>query len=397
MSNRNIVIRNIFIVTFLILHQSTYLNLVGRNYEEKFPTEFEKDLVQRVIPVYPESMTLKVSSKIDSIFHRANKKYNFNGSILVAKNGKLIYTNEYGYGDFKNKVPLNANSAFQLASVSKQFTAAAVLLLYERNLIGLDDSITKYFPELPYNDITIRQLLNHTSGLPMYFWLAEHRWEDETTPTNSQMIDMMADHKLPLYFKAGRKFDYSNTGYFVLAALVEKVSGESFGAFLETNIFKPLHMSNTYAYRYGHDTVKDNQLLGYRVNRRGRHIKISGTVNDGVVGDKNIYSTAEDMLRWVNGLNNGWILSQSTLDQMYTRGETTSGREVPYGFGFRIRNKESEKVIYHNGKWNGFRTSIKQYTESDVVIIMLEHSSYGYPSSLINKVQALVEENFDAI
>ena len=397
MSNRNIVIRNIFIVTFLILHQSTYLNLVGRNYEEKFPTEFEKDLVQRVIPVYPESMTLKVSSKIDSIFHRANKKYNFNGSILVAKNGKLIYTNEYGYGDFKNKVPLNANSAFQLASVSKQFTAAAVLLLYERNLIGLDDSITKYFPELPYNDITIRQLLNHTSGLPMYFWLAEHRWEDETTPTNSQMIDMMADHKLPLYFKAGRKFDYSNTGYFVLAALVEKVSGESFGAFLETNIFKPLHMSNTYAYRYGHDSAKDNQLLGYRVNRRGRHIKISGTVNDGVVGDKNIYSTAEDMLRWVNGLNKGWILSQSTLDQMYTRGETNSGREVPYGFGFRIRNKESEKVIYHNGKWNGFRTSIKQYTESDVVIIMLEHSSYGYPSSLINKVQALVEENFDAI
>jgi len=331
---------------------------------------------------------------IDSTFNHANKWNDFNGSILIAKNGKLIYSNEYGYGDFANKVKLNSNSAFNLASVSKQFTAVAVLLLYERNLINLDDSITKYFPELPYNNTTIRQLLNHTSGMPMYFWLAEHKWEKDTTPTNSEMIEMMSEYKLPLYFGPGRRFDYSNTGYFILAALVEKVSGVSFGTFMETNIFKPLYMSNSFVYSYKHDSVRDNQLWGYRLNKRKRHLKISGNVNDGIVGDKNIYSTAEDMFRWINALNNGWIISKNTLEQMYTKGETKTGRKVPYGFGFRIKNRESGKVIYHSGKWNGFRSNVKQYPESDLVIILLEHSSYNYPSSLVNKVQTIIEENF---
>ncbi len=396
MLKKSIVFRNILIVIFLVFHQFVYFNSEGRNYEKGFPLAFEVEIVHRAIPSYPDSLTFEVTEKIDSTFNRANKNYDFHGSILVAKNGKLIYTNEYGYGDFKNKIKLNSNSAFQLASISKQFTAAAVLLLYEKNRISLDDSITKYFPELPYNRVTIRQLLNHTSGLPMYFWLAEHKWDKEIAPTNSEMIEMMSKYELPLYFRPGRKFDYSNTGYFILAALVEKVSGMSFGMFLETNIFKPLHMSNSFVHRFGHDCVKDNQLWGYRLNKRRRHTKISGTVNDGIVGDKNIYSTAEDMFRWINALNNGWIISKNTLDQMYTKGETRSGIKVPYGFGFRIKNKESEKVIYHDGKWNGFRTSIKQYPEQGLVIILLEHSSYRFPSKLINKVQTIVEKNFGA-
>jgi len=325
---------------------------------------------------------------------RANKRYDFHGSILVAINGKLVFNNEYGYADFSKKTKLNPSSAFQLASVSKQFTATSIMLLYERNLINLDDSVFKYFPDFPYERVTIRQLLNHTSGLPMYFWLAEHKWEKEKPPVNSEMIDMMSEYDLPLFFWPGRKFDYSNTGYFVLAALVEKVSGMSFGDFLKANIFDPLHMTNSFVYRYGQDSVKDNQLLGYHTYRNKWHTEISGTVNDGIVGDKNIYSTAEDLFRWINGLNNGLIISKNSLAQMYTKGETRSGWKIPYGFGFRIENRESVNVIYHDGKWNGFRTSIKQYPDRDLVIILLEHSSYSSPSNLINKVRAIVEGNF---
>jgi CubicO group peptidase (beta-lactamase class C family) len=228
----------------------------------------------------------------------------------------------------------------------------------------------------------------------MYFWLAEHKWDKEMAPTNSEMMEMMSEYELPLYFEAGRKFDYSNTGYFVLASLVEKVSGMSFGSFVENNIFKPLQMSNSFVYSFGQDSVRDNQLLGYRLNKRRHHVEIRGTVNDGIVGDKNVYSTAKDMLRWTNALNKGWIISKNTLDQMYAKGETRTGRKVPYGFGFRLRETESQKIIYHDGKWNGFRTSIKQYTDSDLVIILLEHSSYHSPSNLVKNVHTIVEENF---
>ena len=120
-----------------------------------------------------------VSKKLDSIFKRVNKRHDFHGSVLVAKNGKLIFTNEYGYADFNKKTKLDKNSIFQLASVSKQFTATAVLILFERGMIGLDDQVIKYFPEFPYEKITIKHLLNHTSGLPKYFWLAEHKWKKE--------------------------------------------------------------------------------------------------------------------------------------------------------------------------------------------------------------------------
>ncbi|MEN8124019.1 MAG: serine hydrolase domain-containing protein [Bacteroidota bacterium] len=347
------------------------------------------------IQAYPLSVTKDISVKIDSVLKRFNKRQDFNGSVLVAKNGKLIFNNEYGYADFNKKTKIDKNSVFQLASVSKQFTATAILILYEKGLIDLDDTVVKYFNEFPYEDITIRQLLNHTSGLPKYFWLAEHKWNNTKPPTNIEMIKMMEEHKLPLFFKPGSRFDYSNTGYFVLASIIEKVSKMNYGDFLNVNIFEPLQMNNSYVYRFEQDIVNENQLSGYRLYRRWRHAKISGTVNDAIVGDKNVYSTAEDLLKWINGLNSGKIISKHNLKEMYSKGETKYGRKVPYGYGFRINDNSTEKVIYHNGKWNGFSTSIKQYTNSDLVIITLEHSNYKSLNYLNNKVKTIVEENFD--
>lgn len=384
-------IKYFLLLIFLVFNSFSVSTSIGVNYSNDAGIDKDKE---EKLPVYPSSVTQNISIKLDSVFERVNKRHDFHGSVLVAKNGKMIFTKEYGYADFKKKSKLDKNSSFQLASVSKQFTATAIMILAERGMIDLDDHITKYYTDFPYEKITVRQLLNHTSGLPKYFWLAEHKWNKDHTPVNSEMLDLLSEHNLPLFFRPGRVFDYSNTGYFVLASLVEKVTGEDYGNFLEKNIFKPLDMKNSFVYRFETDSIGENQLSGYRIYRRRYHIKISGTVNDGIVGDKNVFSTSEDLFKWINGLNSGRIISQESLNQMYTNGQTSYGRDVPYGFGFRIENTDSDKIIFHNGKWNGFSTSIKQYTNSDIVVIILEHSKYSSMNHLSKTVKTLVEENF---
>jgi len=348
-----------------------------------------------LIERHPDAKTQKVSHKLDSLLQRINKRNDFHGSLLVAKNGKILYNNCIGFADFGKKKPLNEASVFQLASVSKQFTAAAIMLLYERNQIQLTDTVNNYFPGFPYENVTIKNLLNHTAGLPKYFWVAEHKWEQEKAPTNSEMMALLESSNVQRYFKPGRNFDYSNTGYFVLASIVEKVSGTSFSDFVKKNIFEPLDMEDSYVYSFENDSIKTNQLDGYRLYRGWRHLKINGTVNDAIVGDKNVYATGEDLFKWTLGLNNGKFLSKASLDLMYAKGETIYGRKIPYGFGFRIDARNQNK-IYHHGKWNGFSTGLTQYLEDDLVVIVLEHTSYNAMTSLNKKVKKIVADNFGA-
>jgi len=387
-------IKYFIVIIFLVFNSFSATNTNDAIYKDVPPIKTKK-VDEPPFGKFPLSSTQNVSKKLDSVFKRLNKRHGFHGSVLVAQNGKLIFNNEYGYADFKTKTKLNSKSTFQLASVSKQFTATAVLILYEQGLIGLNDPVTEYFPNFPYKEITIKHLLNHTSGLPKYFWLAEHKWEKQLAPDNSEMIDLMVEYDLPLFFRPGSRFDYSNTGYFVLASLIEKVSGMEYGLFLDKNIFEPLNMKNSFVYRFQIDSEDENQLKGYKLYRRRRYAPVTGTVNDAIVGDKNVYSTAEDLLIWVNALNSCKVISDTSLYEMYTKGKTKYNRNVPYGYGFRIKNEDSEKIVYHNGKWNGFSTSIKQYTDSDLVIVILEHSNYKYMNYLSAKVKTIVDQNFE--
>ena len=327
------------------------------------------------------------------MLNRINKRHDFHGSILVAKDKKVVYQNQIGYADFRKKTPLNSESVFQLASVSKQFTAAAIMQLKEKNKLKLTDSVNAYFPDFPYKNITIRNLLNHTSGLPKYFWVAEHEWKEKKPPTNKDLMEVLPISKAQRFFKPGRNFDYSNTGYFVLASIIEKVTGISFNQYLQKNIFEPLNMKNSYVYSYQNDTIRKNQLKGYRLYRGWKHIKIGNTVNDAIVGDKNVYSTLEDLFKWTYGLNSELLITQESLDLMYTKGETIYGRKVPYGFGFRVDTR-NEKNIYHYGKWNGFSTALTNYIEEDIVVIVLEHTSYNSLKYLNKKIKKIVTENF---
>lgn len=384
-------------IAFLIVLSTVLLRSLTSN-NEKVETATE-DLIEEETPFliehYSESETQRVSQKLDSLLTRINKRNDFHGSLLVAKNGKVLYSNQIGYTDFSKKELIDETSVFQLASVSKQFTAVAIMMLYERNLLQLTDNVKDYFPDFPYENVTIKNLLNHTAGLPKYFWIAEHKWKQKKAPTNSEMMSLLESSNVQGYFKPGCNFDYSNTNYFVLASIVEKISGSNFSNFLKKNIFDPLEMKNSFVYSFENDSIKANQLDGYRVYRGWKHLKINATVNDAVVGDKNVYATSEDLFKWTLGLNNGKLLSKKSLDLMYAKGETIYGKEIPYGFGFRI-DAEDENTIYHYGKWNGFSTGLTQYSEDDLVVIILEHTSYSGMTALNKAVKKIVTENFNA-
>lgn len=359
--------------------------------DSKIPVLIEKEKAIS-LEYHSEATRGKVSLKLDSLLQRINKRHDFHGSILVAKNKKIVYNNQIGFADFGKKKSLTPSSMYQLASLSKQFTAAAIMLLHERSQIQLTDMVNKYFPDFPYENVTIKNLLNHTGGLPKYFWVAEHKWNQEKAPTNNDMMNLLETSSVQRFFKSGRNFDYSNTGYVVLASIVEKVSGMRFGTFLKKNIFDPLGMKDSFVYSFENDMVKTNQLIGYRLYRGWRHLKINATVNDAIVGDKNVFSTSEDLYKWTIGLNSGNLISQESLNLMYSKGETVYGRKVPYGFGFRIDAK-GPKIVYHHGKWNGFSTGLTQYPEDDLVIIILEHTSYNSIKTLNEIVKQIVSAN----
>ena len=180
----------------------------------------------------------------------------------------------------------------------------------------------------------------------------------------------------------------------MLASIIEEVSGLSYAEFIEKHIFRPLQMYNSYVFSYKYDEPRKEQLTGYRLYRGWRHASIGGTVNDAIVGDKNIYSTSEDLFKWMVGLNNGKIITQESLEKMYTQSKNKYGRDIPYGYGFRIKNDYNEKVVYHYGKWNGFSTALSQYTDSELLVIVLEHSSYNSMNYLNNSVKKIVLNNF---
>jgi CubicO group peptidase (beta-lactamase class C family) len=383
--------RRIYFFCFFLLICITSCTKGTKPLEKSEITIQENIDTQVLIEYYPKTITKKVNHKLDSLLKRINKRYDFHGAVLVAKNNKIVYKNQIGYADFRKKKPIEATSKFQLASVSKQFTAAAIMLLQERNKIKITDTVNSFFPNFPFENVTIKHLLNHTAGLPKYFWVAEHEWNQEKAPNNKEMMDLLSASSVQRFFRPGRNFDYSNTNYLVLAAIVEKVSGISFGDFLKKNIFDPLDMKNSYVYSFENDSIDKDQLIGYRLYRGWKHIKIPNTVNDAVVGDKNVYATIEDLYKWTSGLNSGKLLSKESVDLMYTKGKTIYGRTVPYGFGFRV-DRRDDKNIYHYGKWNGFSTALTNYLEDDLVVIVLEHTSYNALTSLNKKIKRIVNQ-----
>ena len=327
--------------------------------------------------------------QLDSITDVYASRKGFSGNVLVAIDGLNVFEKSLSYADPISKRPLQTSSIFQLASVSKQFTAAAILLLKTDDQIDLDDDLSKYIPELPYQKITIRHLLHHMSGLPNYMFLVDKYWDKAKAPTNEEVIGLMAKHKLPAFFKPGLKYDYSNTGYVILASVVERVSGMSLNTFLQRRLFGPLGMKNTFVYSSADTSVMHRQEEGYRPLKSG-YARIGETKNNGAVGDKGVCSTTGDLFLWDQALYAGSPIPFYLIQEAFLPSKTNAGKEVAYGYGFRLKVENEKPVNYHNGVWEGFRTNFHRFPTSRNTIIVLNNTSTRLNHQLVRDIDSLI-------
>ncbi len=333
---------------------------------------------------------------IDSLLQRRLKRSGFKGTALVAYKDQIIMRYANGYSDYSHKEKIQVSSAFQLASVSKSFTATSIMMLKEKALLDYDDLVNKHIPEFPYDHITIKQLLQHTSGLQNYMYLVDQYSINDSTITNEDVLDLLVKNKLPLNNWPGKRFTYSNTGYVVLALIVERLSGQSFASFIRDHIFDPVGMNHTYTYNIEMLDTVSKRVIGYK--RKGRRLyRYNFESNDLILGDKSVISTVDDLFKYQKALNAFELVSEETLKEAYTKGRTTSRykRVFNYGFGWRIKNDGKQNLIYHNGLWHGFVSTITREIDHDITVILLNNTSARISSvktDLINITLAQIKK-----
>lgn len=323
--------------------------------------------------------------KIDSIFRTLSSNNRFNGCVLVAQHGQIIYKNSFGIANPILNEPLNTNSVFQLASVSKTITGVAVLQLIEDEKLGLDDFVSLYFPSFPYTNVTVRNLLSHTSGIPDYIKLNPSLYSTNTGYINNEdALNALVVANLPPSFSPGSRFRYNNSNYALLALLVEKITGVSFPQYVKTNIFDPLGMTNSFVAHPEKIWEMSNRTFGFS----GRSMA-SNDMFDGVFGDKGAYSTVEDMYKFDRALYPNILLKEETLKMAFTNNVFDGRSTKKYGLGFRLReDQNNQKIIYHNGWWHGYRTAFhRRETDNSCVIILsnrLDRCVYAQAKQLFN-------------
>lgn len=324
-----------------------------------------------------EPRSVIIATRFDSLFNDVADRKGFNGNVLVGIHGTAIYKNSFGYSDLKTKEPLNIKSVFQLASVTKQFTAVAVMMLHEQGKLNYSDTIQKFIPNFPYKNITIRQLLSHRSGLPNYMYFAGKYWKRKNGYlSNEQVLNLMIKYRPGVEFLPDRRYKYSNTGYAMLALLVERISGLPFDEFMEQNIFQPMEMYDTFVANPRNRKTIEYETNGYTKNRR----KVYVDYLDGVTGDKGIFSTVEDMFRWDKALYSEKLVKQTTLDEAFTPVSYDYKRDNNYGFGFRIDTlSDGSKIVYHGGWWRGYSSLfIRRLSDHTTIIILCNKVNWSF-------------------
>jgi CubicO group peptidase (beta-lactamase class C family) len=336
---------------------------------------------------------------LDSVFTSLYNKKKFNGNVLVAEKGKPVFEKSYGIAEEKTGRLLNLQSTFELASVSKQFTAMGIVLLQKQGKLNYDDKLSKYIPELSFYDkITVRNLLNHTSGLPDYMEMFEKNWDKTKFATNDDIIKEFAKYKPALAFEPNQKYEYSNTGYALLGSIIERVSKKPFGDFLSSNIFKPLGMNHTLVYRSRYKPQKiDNYALGYEENESGNKVLMDSYGKDfytyyldGIVGDGMVNSTVEDLLKWDRALYTDKLVNDNDKKLIFNDVTTGDGKQTEYGFGWKVKNSPKYgKIANHSGSWAGYATFIERHMDNDKTFILLQNnmtSKTVLPADEIRKV-----------
>jgi CubicO group peptidase (beta-lactamase class C family) len=309
-------------------------------------------------------------------------------AVLVVHNGHILLEKGYGLANLDRKTPITPATNFDLASVSKQFTAFAVMLLADRGKLAFDDDFRKYVPELPApsgpRPIRIRDLLNHTSGIPSYTGFWQTMFMDFTKLTNERIIEMLKNRKPGS--PPGTEFDYSNTNYVLLAEIVHRVSHQRFGEFMRDEAFRPLGMERT--------VVMDD--LAVTIPERATGYQQSGkrwekSIKDGpACGDGNVFSNLRDLARWDAAISGEKLAKPETWRLALTSGKLDNGDETDYGFGWMVESRLGRRFIWHNGAWAGTRTMIGRCPDDRLTIVVLSNNERTDPEKVVNQIANLV-------
>jgi len=360
-------------------------------------------------PVFVYKKSLKslakvdLPAKIDSIVQSRIAKSEprkFNGSVLITQGDSILYKKSAGKLNYYSNEVLNDSSAFLLASCSKQFTAVAIMKLAEDKLLDIDQKVKKYLPEFPYENITVRHLLTHTSGLPDYFTLLKKYRDSKQYATNADVLKIFARQHPKLTFEPNEYFEYSNTGYLFLSLIIESVSEQSYAAYLKKNIFEPLKMHHTHVYhrRIEGDTLK-NYAVGNTYSRSQKKYILPDSSEkhqyvlymDGLTGDDGVSSSILDLKKWNESFKNNVIVSRSTANLGRKSHTLNNGNETGYGFGIFVKSGEAiQNIEYHTGGWPGYTTMIVRLTELDKSIIVLSNNEYDNFDSMVDEIAFLL-------
>lgn len=313
-----------------------------------------------LLPINAQTSPIDTVKQIDEFISTLYAQGDFNGSILVAVNERTIYSKGFGKANFKTGENFVPSTSSCIASLTKQFTAMAIMMLAEQQKLAYDDPVTKYIPKLPacYQTVTIRHLLTHTSGVFDYDYLG------------SGSPDKLIMKKGYLRFPPGEKYEYSNSNYVLLSLIIENVSGISFPDFLQKNIFNPLEMTNTFAYRHPDQKI-NGVALGYNQFGKDNDYNSPATFGDG-----GVYSSVEDLLKWHRALYTEKLVKQSTLAMAFTAGIVKIGKST-YGFGWNVNEDSHGRFAWHTGNTSGFRAYIQHRLDERIAIIILTNTGHS--------------------
>lgn len=310
--------------------------------------------------------------RLDSLFTRRHMLGGFNGNVLILKGNNVLYKGCFGYCNYADKDTLNAQTAFQIASSSKPFTASAILRLVEEGKLALTDTLGKFFPGFPYRGITVAMLLSHRSGLPNYLYFGDRLWKDRTTyMVNDALLDILMHNKnIEGTTRPGTHFQYNNTNFALLASIVERVSGKKFPEYMKETFFDPLGMKNTWIRDVQNEKDERKHAISYN-----SHWKITAEdPYDGVYGDKNVFSTMEDMMIWDRAFYDATNISQAMQQEAYTPRSFEQKGARNYGYGWRLaRQPNGQNLVFHNGWWHGNNTVFCRYIPDSLAIIILSN------------------------
>ena len=311
-------------------------------------------------------------------------------AVMIIKEGVILFSNGYGLANLENEIPITNETNFRLASITKQFTAMCIMILINHGELDFESTLTEIFPPFPSygNNITIRYLLNHTSGLVDYESLIQN---DATEQVSDMDVYNMMTGLDSTYFTSGTDYRYSNTGYALLAMIVEKKSGLTFSEFLKENIFSPLEMNNSVAHQEGISNIT-NRAYGYSQEDDGYNLD-DQSLTSAVLGDGGIYTSLNDMFRWDQSLYVDTLIPYEILNEAFTSGELSSGEKTGYGFGWRMDTYLYRNRAHHTGSTRGFRNVFMRFPDQKISILILTNRNSGRP---INIAEKIADYLFDA-